>query len=83
MPASGLVGQRWGSTTREGPTMTGNPWRIAYRGAIAVALAASFLQIWVNLAVGIVGEPDNPANQGFYGVVAAAAACAFTARLRR
>ena len=62
--------------------MTGTPGRLAYRGAIAAALAASFLQIWVNLAVGIVGEPDNPVNQGFYGVVAAAAACAFTARLK-
>ena len=62
--------------------MTDKPGRIAYRGALALALAASFLQIWVNLAVGIVGEPDNPVNQGFYGVVVTAAACAFTARFR-
>lgn len=57
-----------------------NSGRIAYRAGLAVALAASFVQIWMNLAVGIVGEPDNPVNQGFYGVVVAAAACAFTAR---
>lgn len=55
---------------------------IAYRFGIAVALAACFLEVWINLAVGIVGREDNPVNQGFYLVVAAAAACAFTARLR-
>jgi|GEM_PF-6030682 len=62
--------------------MAGNSGPIFYRAGAALALATSFVQIWMNLAVGIVGEPDNPVNQGFYGVVAAAAACAFTARLR-
>ncbi|HST35486.1 MAG TPA: hypothetical protein VLK25_02500 [Allosphingosinicella sp.] len=55
---------------------------IFYRAGAAVALAAALIQVWMNLAVGIVGEADNPVNQGFYGVVAAAAACAFTARFR-
>ncbi len=54
----------------------------AYRIAIAIALGAAFLQIWMNLAVGIVGNEDNPVNLGFYLVVATAGACAFTARLR-
>jgi len=54
----------------------------SYRIAVAVALAASFLEVWMNLAVGIVGSTDNPQNQGFFGVVVAAAACAFVARLR-
>lgn len=62
--------------------MAGKPGRIAYRIGVAVALAASFLEVWMNLAVGIVGTEDNPVNQGFYLVVATAAACAFTARLR-
>jgi hypothetical protein len=62
--------------------MTNKPGHIPYRVGLAVALAASFLQVWINLAVGIVGSEDNPVNQGFYLVVAAAAACAFTARLR-
>lgn len=62
--------------------MAGKSGRIAYRFGAAVALAASFLEIWINLAVGIVGREDNPVNQGFYLVVAAAAACAFTAKLR-
>ncbi len=53
-----------------------------YRIAVAIALGAAFLQIWINLAVGIVGNEDNPVNLGFYLVVATAGACAFTARLR-
>jgi hypothetical protein len=60
--------------------MAGMSGRTAFRFGVAAALAASLLQLWIALAVGIVGEPDNPQNQGFYGVVAAAAACAFTAR---
>jgi len=62
--------------------MASKPERIAYRIGVAVALAAAFLQVWINLAVGIVGSEDNPVNQGFYGVVVAAAACAFTARFQ-
>lgn len=54
----------------------------AYRAGVVVALAACFLQVWINLAVGIVGSTDNPQNQGFFGVVVAAAACAFVARFR-
>jgi hypothetical protein len=53
-----------------------------YRLGIAVALFAGLFQVWMNLAVGIVGSEDNPVNQGFFMVVATAAACAFTARLR-
>jgi len=60
--------------------MANRSGRIAYRMGVGVALVASVLQLWMNLAVGIVGEADNAVNQGFYGVVAAAAACAFTAR---
>ena len=62
--------------------MAGKPGRIAYRIGIGVALAASFVQVWMNLAVGIVGNEDNPVNLGFYLVVATAAACAFTAQFR-
>ena len=62
--------------------MTSEPGRIAYRIAAGVAIAASLLQVWINLAVGIVGNEDNPVNLGFFGVVVTAAACAFTARFR-
>lgn len=47
--------------------MTGNN---AYRAAVGVALAAAFLLVWMNLAVGIVGSEDNPANLMYGGVFA-------------
>lgn len=43
----------------------------AYRIAVALAVLASFLLIWVNAAVGIIGE-DNPANLLYLAVVAIA-----------
>jgi hypothetical protein len=46
---------------------TGN---IAYRAAVGVALAAAFMLFWSNLAVGIIGNEDNPANLMYFGVVA-------------
>jgi len=55
--------------------------RNAYRIGAAVALFACALQVWMNLAVGIVGSEDNPVNLAFFGVVVTAGACAFTARL--
>jgi hypothetical protein len=60
--------------------MNTSPGRAQYCIAMIVALAAAGLQVWMNLAVGIVGNEDNPLNQGFYGVVVTAAACAFVAR---
>ncbi|HET9638168.1 MAG TPA: hypothetical protein VFP12_03085 [Allosphingosinicella sp.] len=62
--------------------MSSRPGKLAYRLGAAVALGVAFLQIWMNLAVGIVGREDNPVNLGFYLVVVAAGACAFTARWR-
>jgi hypothetical protein len=49
---------------------------LAYRGGVVLALAASFLIVWINLAVGIVGE-DSPFNVNFFGLVAMAAAVSF------
>lgn len=49
--------------------MTGN-W--AYRGAVVIALGTSFVITWANLAVGIVGNEENPVNLIFFGVVAIA-----------
>lgn len=54
--------------------------RLAYRAGAALALLAGFLQAWANPAVGLVGEPDNAQNQGFFGVVVAAAALAWAVR---
>ena len=56
--------------------------RTAYRIGAAVALGTGLLEVWMNLAVGIVGSTDNAQNQGFFGVVVSAMACAFVAGLR-
>ena len=55
---------------------------LAYRAALAVALAAAFLLVWINLAVGIIGSENNPANLMFAGVLAVGIAGAIVARLR-
>ncbi len=46
---------------------TGNT---AYRSAVGVALAAAFILVWVNGAVGIIGSEDNDANLMYGGVLA-------------
>ncbi|MBM6579219.1 hypothetical protein ILT44_03400 [Microvirga sp. BT689] len=55
---------------------------IAYRAAIAVALAATFLLVWINLAVGLIGSEDNPANLIYAGVLAIFLLGALIARFR-
>jgi hypothetical protein len=45
---------------------------LAYRAGAGLALAAAFLLIWVNGAVGFLGNEDNPANLMFAGVIATA-----------
>lgn len=42
---------------------------VAYRVAVGVALTASLLLVWVNLAVGLIGNEDNPANIMYGGVL--------------
>lgn len=60
--------------------MASKPGQGTYWIAVAAAIFVSLFQMWINLAVGIVGNEDNPANQGFFGVVVTAIACAFVAR---
>jgi hypothetical protein len=55
---------------------------VVYRAAVGAALAAALLLIWVNLAVGIIGEPDEPANVMYLGVPAVGIIGAIIARLR-
>ena len=43
---------------------------VAYRAAVAVAVLAGLILVWVNLAVGIIGSEDNPANLMYVGVLA-------------
>ena len=54
----------------------------AYRAAAAAALAAAFLTIWVNAAIGMIGNEDNPYNLVFLGIVLLALAGAALARFR-
>lgn len=59
--------------------MTGNS---AYRAAVGVALAAAFILVWMNLAVGIIGSEDNPANLMYGGVLAVGTIGAVIARFQ-
>lgn len=54
----------------------------AYRAGVAAALAAAFLLIWLNAAVGIIGTENNRANLMYAGVLAVALAGAMIARFR-
>jgi hypothetical protein len=72
-----LVGA--GGTYELAARMTGNN---AYRAAVGVALAAAFILVWMNLAVGIVGTEDNPANLMYGGVLAVGIIGAVIARFQ-
>jgi hypothetical protein len=54
----------------------------AYRAAIGVAFAAAFLLAFANLAVGVIGSEDNPANLMYIGVLAVGIVGAIIARFR-
>lgn len=54
----------------------------AYRAAAGVAIASAFILIWSNLAVGILGNEDNPANLLFGLVLVVGVAGAAVVRLR-
>jgi len=54
----------------------------AYRLGAGVAAAAGLLLIWGNLAVGFIGNEDNPANLLYGAVLAVAAVGALVARFR-
>ena len=61
---------------------TGKTGNIAYRAAVSVAVLAVLLLVWVNLAVGIIGSGNNPANLMYVGVIAVGVIGAVIARLR-
>jgi hypothetical protein len=54
----------------------------AYRSGIVAAVGVSFLTIWANGAVGMIGNEDNPYNLWFIGVIALALTGAIAARFR-
>ena len=53
-----------------------------YRFALGIALGAAFLLVWVNGAVGIIGNENNDANMMFFGVLLVGVVGAILARLR-
>jgi Kef-type K+ transport system membrane component KefB len=52
-----------------------------YRIAVGVAVGSALLLVWVNLAVGIIGDEGNPANAMYPGVLAVGIIGALIARL--
>lgn len=68
-----------GGTYELAARMTGNG---TYRAAVGVALAAAFILVWMNLAVGIIGTEDDPANLMHGGVLAVGIVGAVLARFR-
>jgi hypothetical protein len=54
--------------------------KTTYRLAIGLAVIPTLLTLWMNLAVGLIGEPENPANLLFIGVLVVAWAGAFIVR---
>ena len=50
-------------------------------GADGIAVAAGFMMTWINLAVGIIGDENNPANLMFFGVLAIGFSAVLFARL--
>ncbi|MDH4351413.1 MAG: hypothetical protein OEY20_06325 [Gemmatimonadota bacterium] len=55
---------------------------IAYRAAVGVAVATALLLVWVNLAVGVIGNEGDPANLMYGGVIAVGIIGALLARFQ-
>ena len=53
---------------------------MTYRLAAGVALATSLMVVWSDLAVGIIGDEDNPVNLLYFGVIAVGITGALIAR---
>ena len=51
-----------------------------YRLALALAVGASFLLIWVSMSVGLIGADGDPVNVMYFGVVAIGAIGTLVAR---
>lgn len=66
-----------GGTFELAVSKSGNAW---YRGGVAAALATAFLLVWINGAVGIIGNEANPANLMFLGIIGVAVVGAVIAR---
>lgn len=74
---AGAVFAILGGTFELAARRSGSKW---YRAGVAVALGTTFLLIWINGAVGMIGDEDNPANLMFLVVILIAIAGAIGAR---
>jgi hypothetical protein len=68
-----------GGTLEVAARTSRNPY---YRGGVLVAVAATFLLVWINGAVGIIGDEGNPANLMFLVVILVALSGAIVARFQ-
>lgn len=71
-----------GGVIELGARVRGGASRPAYQGGVAVATFAAFLLVWVDLAVGVIGDEGHPANLLFAGVLALVVGGAVLARGR-
>lgn len=55
---------------------------LTYRAAAGLALVSSLFLVWANLAVGLIGSEDNPANALYLGVLAVGFLGTLAARFR-
>lgn len=55
---------------------------LVYRAAVGMAVGTALLLVWSNLAVGIIGSEDNPANLMYAGVLATLVVGSIIARFR-
>src|SRR5690606_12416677 len=56
--------------------------RVAFRAGVALGMLGAFVLVWINLAVGIIGSEDNPANLMYFGVLLVGVVGAFVADFR-
>ena len=61
---------------------TRNAANLPYRFGVGLGLAAAFMIVWGNLAVGFIGSEGNPANLMYAGVLAIGLVGAFIARFQ-
>lgn len=54
----------------------------SYRAAVGISVMTALIIIWANLAVGIIGSDDNPANWMFVGVLVIGIIGAIVSRLQ-
>lgn len=55
---------------------------LAYRAGAAAAIGTGFFLVWVNIAVGVIGDEHNPANLMYAGVLLVAIVGAIVARFK-